>query len=378
MPRRGEHIYKRKDGRWEGRYIKCYDDSKKAVYASVYAHTYGEVKTKLNDAKNTISNQINFSKESKTTLEVYSSKWLNHIQAQIKHSTFVKYSNIIKNHILPILGSHTIKELTTEAVKNFADNKLVSGNVQNGAGLSVKTVRDILSILHLIVRYAEELGAECVCNFDILAIHSLQQSTEPINDSEHMILVKYLLKETDNVKLGILLCLYTGIRIGEICALRFDDISLQERSIRVNKTMQRLQTLNEKSKSKTTIVISSPKSAASCREIPLPDFIIDVIRQKPYIPRAYILTGDEDNYMEPRTLENKFKKCLKMCGLKEHNFHQLRHRFATYCIELGFEIKTLSEILGHSSVNITLNRYMHSSLELKRTNMNKLQAGLIY
>ena len=378
MPRRGENIYKRKDGRWEGRYIKCYNSENKAQYASVYAHSYSDVKNKLLQAKSNTQFQNSVTEKETKTLEIYSLQWLNKVQSQVKHSTFVKYSNIVNNHIVPILGFHKIEELSTEVIRNFANEKLLSGNIQNKKGLSSKTVKDIISVLHLILQYTGELGIQVNCNFDLINIKSTQTRMETISDVEHVALVKYLLSETDNIKLGILICLYTGLRIGEICAMRFEDISLTDNILYVKKTMQRLQTLNENSATRTTIVISNPKSESSCREIPLPNFIAKIIGQVCKNPKAYILTGESEKYIEPRTLENKFKNCLKECGLGNYNFHQLRHRFATYCIEVGFETKTLSEILGHSNVNITLNRYVHSSLELKRINMNKLQESLVY
>lgn len=378
MPRRGENIYKRKDGRWEGRYIKCYDENNKAFYGSVYAHSYSEVKQKLSQAKKEVQNQTAADEQDIKTVEGYSLQWLKEIQKQVKSSTFVKYTNVVNNHIIPALGFIKIIELSTEVVREFADKLLSSGNIQNQKGLSAKSVKDIISVLHLVSKYAGELGVEANCNFDLINIKSKQARIETISDSEHKNLVRYLLTETDNIKLGILICLYTGLRIGEICAMRFEDISLEDNIIYVSKTMQRLQTLNENSKAKTAIVVSTPKSISSCRAIPLPSFIAELIGKMSNNPQAYILTGKSDKYIEPRTMENKFKTCLKKCGLSDYNFHQLRHRFATYCIEVGFEIKSLSEILGHSNVNITLNRYVHSSLEIKRFNMNKLQESFVY
>jgi len=137
--------------------------------------------------------------------------------------------------------------------------------------------------------------------------------------------------------------------------------------------MQRVQCLSVSKDTKTEVVITSPKSKSSVRDIPLPEFIVQNIKSKNlYIPKAFLLSGDSSRYIEPRTLENRFKCCTRMCGIENVNFHMLRHTFATRCVEVGFETKSLSEILGHSSVNITLNRYVHSSMELKRLNMEKL------
>lgn len=376
MPRKGENIYKRKDGRWEGRYIKEYDFNNKAKYASVYAHSYSEVKHKLTLAKFTCSSsKIAADSES---FEMYATKWLLEIKPQIKHSTFVKYTNILNNHIISFYGDKKVKDITTDSIKNFISIKLKEGNVKNKSGLSPKTVKDIISVVKLILQYAGDLGENTSCNFDQLTIRTATSPEHNINKETQNRLTAFLIEQIDYTKLGILLCLYTGIRIGELCAIRYDDILINEKIIRITKTMQRLQTFSSDSDKKTKIVITEPKSESSQREIPIPDFLMDIILTFDYKSDAYILTGKNDKYVEPRTLEYRFKACLKKCGLNDYKFHQLRHRFATQCIELGFDIKSLSEILGHASVNITLNRYVHASMELKRMNMNKLQCSIAY
>ena len=260
MPRRGENIYKRKDGRWEGRFIKQYDENNKPKYASVYAHSYKEVKKRLEIAK---AEKKPINKYS--TVQSYAAEWLENIRTAVKRSTHVKYTNIVNNHIIPVLGWVNIYDLSTETVRKFADEKLCSGNLLNRKGLSSKSVKDIISVLRQIVRHAEEKGVTQNCNFDLIHIKNVSSVQEPITENAHMILVRYLLKDMNNIKLGILICLYTGLRIGEICAIKFEDISLTENIIYVNKTMQRLQTLSENSAQRTEIVVSSPKSKCSHR-----------------------------------------------------------------------------------------------------------------
>lgn len=136
--------------------------------------------------------------------------------------------------------------------------------------------------------------------------------------------------------------------------------------------MQRIQNTNIDAEAKTKVIITEPKSQCSIREIPLPQFIINIARQFQNNPQAYILSGEETKYVEPRTMQNRFKSLIVQSGIDDANFHALRHTFATRCIEVGFELKSLSEILGHANVNITLNRYVHSSFDLKCSNMNKL------
>lgn len=169
----------------------------------------------------------------------------------------------------------------------------------------------------------------------------------------------------------MLLSLFTGIRVGEICALRWEDISFSEQTIYVHQTMQRLQDRSN-STNKTKIVITTPKSACSIRTIPLPEELLPILEAHRTTSTGYLLTNSDQNYIEPRTMQNRFKKALQICSIENANYHSLRHTFATRCIELGFDIKSLSEILGHASVNITLNRYVHPSLELKKENMQRL------
>ena len=173
--------------------------------------------------------------------------------------------------------------------------------------------------------------------------------------------------------IGILICLYTGLRVDEICALHWNDISLKEKTLYIHQTLQRLQNENINGK-KTSLILSTPKSSCSIRTIPLPDDIAVVLDNFPCKKEGYLLTGT-DSCIEPRTMQNHFKHVLKEATIEETNFHTLRHTFATRCVEAGFDIKSLSEILGHSNVNITMNRYVHPTLELKRQNMQRLSCS---
>jgi integrase len=187
---------------------------------------------------------------------------------------------------------------------------------------------------------------------------------------EQSILSRYLYDNLTPCNLGILICLYTGLRIGEICALKWKDICIAEHYLDVHKTMQRVQIMDDKKK--TTVLIQRPKSDCSIRKIPLPDTILSILQSEKKETDAFILTGSAQKFIEPRCMENRFKTVLKACGVNNYKFHTLRHTFATRCVELGFDIKSLSEILCHASVSITLNRYVHPSMELKQKNMNLL------
>lgn len=196
-----------------------------------------------------------------------------------------------------------------------------------------------------------------------------------LSNNEQKCLCQYLCANLNLLNVGVLLCLFTGLRIGEICALRWDSISLDDCTIHVQRTMQRIQT-PEGSERKTKIIITTPKSNCSLRTIPLPAYLVGVLSQFDHTPNGYVLTGDNNTFIEPRTMQNHFKRILSCCSINDANFHALRHTFATRCIELGIDVKTLSEILGHASVTITMNRYVHPSLEMKRNSMERLSTLL--
>ncbi|MCM1480907.1 MAG: site-specific integrase, partial [Muribaculaceae bacterium] len=177
--------------------------------------------------------------------------------------------------------------------------------------------------------------------------------------------------KADCYNVGILLSAATGIRIGELCALKWENIDLEKSIITVKQTVQRVM----KNSGGTQLLVTSPKSACSDREIPLPDFIIPYLKTVRTADDCFLLSGGE-KIVEPRTMQYRFKSLLKKANLPYVNFHALRHMFATNCVALGFDVKTLSEILGHSSVQITLNRYVHSSMERKKSCMKLFSDSL--
>lgn len=371
MPRTGENIYKRKDGRWEARYIKSYE-SNKAKYGYIYAKSYREVKSKLLNKKSTLiySDKV-FSKEKKK-FDYWLDEWLSISKSRVKESTYIKYFNSIENHIKPILGNRNIIDLTTSEVELFISDKLSRGNLNTNKGLSPKTVSELLIIIKDTVKYAKSEGINIKCQFDRITIKKNAYEMRVLSTEEQKRLISTLLNNTDKYKIGILICLFTGIRIGELCALKWRNISLIDRTLKIDKTMQRIQYADDKESTKTHIIITDPKSEAANRIIPLQDSLVDILRHLVSKPESYILTGSSKSYVEPRTMQNRFKIYLQESNIDDANFHSLRHTFATRCIEMGFDVKTLSEILGHSSVKTTLDKYVHSSMNLKRNNMNKL------
>lgn len=374
MPRKGENIYKRKDGRWEGRFICSYDAEHKAKYAYVYGKTYGEVKRKLTEEKGR-DQKVKSSSPKASTYNDLIDTWLHSTHLKTKESTHARYAHLINTHIRPQLGAYPLSQLSTEIIEAFIEHLLTDGRLDKQGGLAPKTVTDILTIVKSTIEYAKYRGFSIICNLSKLSVKKNEKKMRVLSHSEQQALTKVLVDEMDRYKFGVFLSLYTGIRIGELCALQWEDFCISQNTLRIRKTMQRIQDLENGSVSKTKIIITEPKSQCSVREIPLPTFIMDIA--KPFItsPKTYVLTGN-NRYVEPRTMQNRFKSYVKESQIDDANFHALRHTFATRCVEVGFEIKSLSEVLGHANVNITLDRYVHSSFDLKCANMNKLDFSI--
>ena len=360
---RGENIFRRRDGRWEARYSKGYDARGKIRYGYCYGKTYREAKEKVTVCKAAVIRGTVPPTESRHRFAFFCDEWLKSRRAGIKESTYVKYETILRRHILPYFGACTPPELTNALVASFVDAMLTENT------LSPKTVRDILAVLRSVLRYA---AATAPGGFSPVEIHGpkcARAETRFLSRTEQEKLTAFLLSETDECKFGILLALSTGIRLGELCALRWECVSVADKTVRIAATMQRLRSVDGTG---TKILIGAPKSDTSVRIIPLPEFIVSLCRAiQPKNSSAYVLTGTE-KCMEPRTLQYRMEKYTRACGLEGVHFHTLRHTFATRAVEVGFDIKSLSEILGHSSTTVTLERYVHSSDERKRENMNKL------
>ncbi len=369
MPKRGQNIYKRNDGRWEGRYIKEHSNDK-IKYGYIYAKTCKEAKEKLlevsSKTKSTkqpkVSNNLNF--------KAVAEKWLETLKSQLKISSIVKYTNILKTYLYPKFNEVSIDSVTGRDIISFNTELLEFGGI-NKKGLSPKTVSAILSVLKSIFIYASRNDGINMPDFSGICVKQTFKPMRILSVSEQHKLNQYLCNNKSLRNLGILVCMYTGIRIGEICALKWEDISFEEHLIIIEKTMQRLQ-VNDSEDTKTKVIISEPKSGCSVRKIPIPDNLYQILQEFKQPKETFLLTGSKDKFLEPRTMQNHFKSVIKGCGIEDANFHSLRHTFSTRCIEIGFDVKSLSEILGHASVNITLNRYVHPSMETKQKNMNML------
>ena len=254
-----------------------------------------------------------------------------------------------------------------EALPNMILSALLVGGI--------KTVKDVLVVLRSVIAYTEKTTKVGLKHIEITYPKENKKEMRVLSSEEQRRFAAFLMVEPDVFKIGILISLVTGLRIGEICALRWRDVSFRDKTIRITSTMQRIKNTDQNAETKTKIVIKDPKSDASERVIPITEFGLSLFRML-YHPgctaNSFVLTCREDKYIEPRVLQYHMGVYCKECGLQDVHFHTLRHSFATRFVEIGCDIKSLSEILGHSNTKITLDRYVHSSLELKRANMMKL------
>ncbi|GHU76131.1 site-specific integrase [Clostridia bacterium] len=355
MARKERNIYKRNDGRYEARYIREYGSDGKAIYGAVYAKTYAEVKEKLERVKETpIEVRANLSQTIKETTENY----LTSVKIRIKPSTYGIYQRYLDNYITPYFGTKRLGDITPEILQGFVDTQLKNG-------LSVVTVQSVFSLL--------KTGVKSVMGKDNFEVTIPKYSTSEVEffSLDEQKRLEATAKNSDEIDfIAITMCLYTRLRVGKICGLMWEDIDFECRLLHVRRTMQRISVSD--GEHKTKIVFMPPKSATSARSIPLPDFLLTLLREhQAKNASAYVLSRNAEP-VEPRNIQYRFKKLLTSAGVKQANFHATRHTFATRALENGFDVKTLSEILGHSSAIVTLKKYAHVLDEHKRNRMEAL------
>lgn len=359
MARHGENIRKRKDGRWEGRYSVTDSKSGRTRSCSVYAKNYMEVKEKLSLAKHAACAGAG-EKEAVSrglVFDALAEEWLSNLAKQRKHSTCVKYGNIYNRYIKPIIGSMMIDRLTQ---KNVND---VAGAMPDTSASIQKSVRNVTN---QILKYISFQYGAPAFSLVFQTSKPAGRPVETLTKTEQKRLVEYLCVNQDIYKVGILLCLAMGLRLGEICALKWSDIDFESGLLYVNRTVQRISVSGQDTK--TVLLESDPKSSFSKRELPMADEIARLLL--PYKSEGYLFKKAKP--LEPRTYQNKYAKYLEASGIRKSHFHILRHTFATNCIDSGMDVKSLSEILGHADVKITLNRYVHPTMDTKRNHMNTL------
>ena len=374
MSRRGENIFKRKDGRWEARYIHHYEGGK-AKYRYIYGSSYMEAKAKrLAELKSRdiglLYNTKHSSKFSKLAF-----LWLCDIKLSVKESTYSRYHRIVTKYLMMYFGNLDVNRIDSQAVNRMISNLSTQGGLRQ-TPLAPKTISYIITVLKSIWHYGITNGFPCR---ELNGIRLPQKQKRPVKILPDDVIKKIenlLLNPGDTTCMGIVFSMFTGLRIGEICGLKWGDIDIESGTVSIRRTVERIADTDPNAAHKTKVIISAPKTCCSARIIPLPRFLCEYIMPYRMDAECFILTG-RSTFTEPHGFYIKYKRFLKENGLENCTFHALRHTFATRCIEAGFDVKSLSEILGHSSVATTMSLYVHPTMEMKRVQMERLAPDFI-
>lgn len=373
MPRKGENIRKRKDGRWEGRYKRGVKENGTTDYGSVYGKTYKEVKEKLTIAKQNVGKNINSTNSERKFSEILL-LWKQTNRIRLKGGSEQRYDYLIQTHILPTLGGLKLSQISAASVNTFLMDKLSNGRLDGNGGLSPSYVSSIMIIVNSAINFAV---AEQMCPPLKTPIYKPQTETkelEILNYDQQSTIEHYASSNLNATNIGVLITLYTGLRIGEVCALTWDDVDLQNQVIHVRHTIARIKNENKDGKTKTLLVVDEPKTKSSKRDIPIhPKLLVDLVEYRKVSASKYVVS-DSTDFVSPRTYEYRYHRLLESCGVDSINYHALRHTFASRCVEVGVDIKSLSEILGHRDSSITLNTYVHTSMQQKRVQLDKLSS----
>lgn len=303
----------------------------------------------------------------KTVREI-AAAWKEYKRPYVKQSTMATYVLILENHVLPYFGDGD--SLHEQAVQAFVLQELESG-------LSVKTIKDILIVLKMIMKFGVKNEWMNYYEWDIkYPTTSTNKELEVLSVANHRKILNYIQSHFTFTGLGIYISLSTGLRIGEVCALKWSDINVADGTITVSRTIERIYIIEGEEKH-TELVINTPKTKNSCREIPMSKELLAMIKPLKKIVNDdfYVLTNDE-RPTEPRTYRNYYKGLMAKLDIPKLKYHGLRHSFATRCIEAGCDYKTVSVLLGHSNISTTLNLYVHPNMEQKKRCITKMFKSL--
>ena len=302
--------------------------------------------------------------DKKKTIGEVAALWKKDKQQYVKQSTIAAYALILENHILPVFGDKV--QLTETDVQAFALKKLQDG-------LSQKTIKDVLIVLKMIQKFGAKNGDLSFVEWSVkFPTEQTKQELEVLSINNQKRIMQYAIDNFTFRNLGIYICLSTGIRIGEVCALKWGDINIATETISINRTIERIYVIDGE-KRHTEVVIGTPKTKNSLREIPMSKELLKIIRPlKKVMNDEYFILTNEAKPTEPRTYRNYYKQLLKQLGIPDLKFHGLRHSFATRCIESQCDYKTVSVILGHANISTTLNLYVHPNMEQKKKCINQM------
>ena len=290
--------------------------------------------------------------------------WIKSKKISLKKGSISTYTYIFDKHLLPAFKYFNLSEITTEYILDFINSK--------ASELGVKRLTDIITIMNNIISYAKYEDYDLQINKLPIPRKVNSDDIEIFNDIQRTNIINYLCANMNYINFTILLSLMTGTRIGEACALQISDF--ENSIVHISKTIERIKN-PAGGTPKTILIIDTPKNQASYRSIPLPRFMWDIFCElyKGADKNSFIATNTE-KFMEPRRLQELYKKMLFQVQVEYRKYHTLRHTFATYALRHGMDVKTLSELLGHTNVAFTIKRYVHSNIEIKREQMEKISS----
>lgn len=300
----------------------------------------------------------------KKTIREIALLWKEDKKQYVKQSTHSIYALMLENHIFPAFGH--LYELDERIVQDFVLQKLKAGLGQN-------SIKSLLVILKMVQKFGIKRGFLHYCEWDIkFPTPRERYQLEVFSIDAHKRMMNFILEHFTFRNLGIYLCLATGLRIGEVCALTWDDMNIETGVISVRKTLERIYVVDGQEKH-TKVIIDSPKTKNSIREIPMPEELVRIMEPlKKVVKGDYYVLTNSNKPTEPRTYRNYYKKLLNELDMPQLKFHGLRHSFATRCIESNCDYKTVSVILGHSNISTTLNLYVHPNLDQKKKCIDRM------
>lgn len=367
MARRGENIYKRRDGRYEGRYVIGKKPDGSTRFGYIYGYQYTEVKKALLLKKAELAAVQTACTSCRYTVREWLAIWMeNELLGSVKPSSYQTYVNQMNRHILPALGDLKLCSVTPGVVHDFVSR-------MQSSELAGSTVKGVFRLLSAAMRYAFEEGLIQKNPCRKIKVQRTEKVEQRVLTREEQHLLKKGATGPDD--LPALLSLYSGMRLGEVCSLKWSDIDWEKQTVTVRRTVQRVARNVQGSQdgAKTQLLIGTPKSARSHRVIPVPAFVLDHLRRLMLMKGGVFVFGT-DAPAEPRTVQRHFSRLMDRLGIQSVHFHTLRHSFATRLLELGADVKTVSVLMGHSSAKTTLDCYAHSLIEQQRTVMNLLAA----
>ncbi len=391
MPKKGNNegsIYKDKQGHWRG-VVTLYTVDGKQKKKFFYGKTKKEVTEKVNQALSELRSNT-YIEPSKMTFYEWLCTWLEtYCKNNLRATTLINYETYIHRHIQPTIGGVKLCNLTTLILQQFYNDRIKNGNLTKQGGLSPKTMRNMHNMIHKALEQAVALDMIAKNPSDYATLPKRIKQERKFFTVEEQQQLQACLKG-EKMEMPILLDLYTGMRQAELLGLMLKDVHIDldgQSYIRVTQTLNRIKVDGQENGKRTALVIGIPKTPHSIRNIPLLPEIAQTLedyrisqmayfQEKGIKPNGYVFTNDNGGFIDPRNFQQSFKRLLKRHGIREINVHGIRHTFATRAIESGMSMKTLSQILGHSSTSFTMDIYGHVTDDLKSTEISHLQGFL--